>query len=586
MTLNVSRSSFQIAEALRGVASLRALGKYDEAVARCRALAAAQPNAVAILESLADLLEAGPTPEQAVDVRRRLAQIESGRHERHSELAGLLYRLRRLPDAERAARQALALNPYNPQAHNLLGMIHSDQRQPEAAEFHYRQVLELHEPVAPICANLANAYVEMGRLDEAESFFRQTLYLDPKNIEGLLSWVRMEEARRRFDRAAQLLDRAETIQPRYAACSLARSALLRRTKAYAEALAQVDEAAARDAAIVMTPRYWYERGEVLDKLERYDEAFGAFSEANRLARFQGNRSYDAAAQTDFVGRMKTFFTRDKIAPILANVVPEDLPEDMPKPIFVVGFPRSGTTLTEQILASHPNISGGDELDYVWRMTQLAPHLSGSPQQSYPECLGNLATPVQRRALDKFRSYYLCNVELRRIVEKGKGRFTDKMPLNETHLGLIHLAFPRAPIVHLIRHPLDVVLSTYFNDLTHGGNCSYDLTNAARHYALIFDLIQHYRSQLDLRYLALRYEDVVDDPEPRVRELLDFLGEPWDERCLAFHENQRYARTASYAQVTEKLYTRSLFRYRNYRRQVEAILPILEPAIEALGYTVE
>lgn len=585
MTISIPPSAFQIAQTLRAIAGLKAAGNLAEAERMCRSLLAHQPDSIAALETLAGVLQEGSQPDRAIDPLQRLVRLQPGSHERHGDLASLLYRLRRLTDAERAARQALALNPFNPQAHNLLGMIHSDLQQPEVAEFHYRQVLRLHEPVAPICANLANAMVAMGRLDEAEAFFRQTLYLDPQNVDGLLSWARMEEARRNVGKAAELIERAEAIRPRYAGTALARAAVLRREKRHDDALAAVDDAAARQSEIVLGSPYWFERGEVLDGLGRYDEAFAAFGEANRLARQQRGLSYDAAGNQRFVDGLKSFFVRPNVDAILANVVAGSLPAEMPRPIFVVGFPRSGTTLTEQILASHPNISAGDELDYVWKLTQLASHLSGSGEP-YPLCLGNLASPTQRRALDKFRSYYLCNVELRRIVEKGKGRFTDKMPLNETHLGLIHLVFPDAPIVHLIRHPLDVVLSTYFNDLTHGGNCSYDLTTAAQHYALVFGLIQHYREQLDLNYLPLRYEDVVDDPEPRVRGLLEFVGEPWDERCLAFHENQRYARTASYAQVTEKLYTRSRFRYRNYRRQIEPILPILAPAIEALGYTVD
>jgi hypothetical protein len=318
---------------------------------------------------------------------------------------------------------------------------------------------------------------------------------------------------------------------------------------------------------------------------RYDEAFADYQKANQAVRDAGGRDYEAAFFHDLALRLKGCFTRERIAGLKAAAEITPLPAEMPSPIFIVGFPRSGTTMVEQMLSAHPNISAGDELPYVSRWTQLASHFCGSPNP-YPECLDNLAQPGERRSLMKFRSFYITNVELRRIVEPGKRRFTDKMPLNETHLGLIHLAFPEAPVVHLIRHPLDVVLSAYFNDLTHGGNCSYDLATCARHYALIFELVEHYRNQLDLSYLALRYEDLVDEPEPNLRRLLDFVGESWDSRCLDFHENARYARTASYAQVTESLYTRSRFRYRNYRKHLDAIVPILRPAIDRLGYTIE
>ena len=126
-----------------------------------------------------------------------------------------------------------------------------------------------------------------------------------------------------------------------------------------------------------------------------------------------------------------------------------------------------------------------------------------------------------------------------------------MPLNETHLGLIGLIFPQAPIIHLLRHPLDVVLSVFSNHLTHGFYCAYDLTSIARHYVLAMDLVEHYRREMALKYLAVRYEDVIDRQEESVRKMLAFVGAPYDRRCLDFHENRRYARTASYAQVDRK-----------------------------------
>jgi hypothetical protein len=137
----------------------------------------------------------------------------------------------------------------------------------------------------------------------------------------------------------------------------------------------------------------------------------------------------------------------------------------------------------------------------------------------------------------------------------------------------------------MRHPLDVVLSVYSNLLTHGFYCAYALESAARHYVLVMDLVEHYRREMNLHYLRVPYEDMVDDQEASIRRVLDFIGEQFDASCLAFHENRRYARTASYAQVTEKLYDRSRYRYRNYLPQLQPIIPLLEPMIERLGYTI-
>jgi hypothetical protein len=158
-----------------------------------------------------------------------------------------------------------------------------------------------------------------------------------------------------------------------------------------------------------------------------------------------------------------------------------------------------------------------------------------------------------------------------------------MPLNEMHIGLISLIFPRSPLIHILRHPLDVVLSAYSHHLTHGYFCAFALETIAQHYALVMDLVHHYRSQMALRYLPVRYEDMVADMSGSVRRMLDFVGESFDERCVNFHDNRRLPHTPSYAQVTQKLYDRSRFRYRHYRKHLEPVIPILKPVMDRLGY---
>jgi hypothetical protein len=190
---------------------------------------------------------------------------------------------------------------------------------------------------------------------------------------------------------------------------------------------------------------------------------------------------------------------------------------------------------------------------------------------------------RRHGLDELRDHYLNQVARLGFVEPGAHWFTDKMPLNETHLGLIALLFPQAPLIHVIRHPLDTILSVFSNSLTHGFHCAFALESAAQHYRLVMELVEHYRSELPLRYLPVRYEDIVDDQENSVRRMLDFIGEPFDEACLSFHENRRYARTASYAQVTERLYDHSRYRYRNYLHRLAPAVEMLTPVIERLGY---
>jgi hypothetical protein len=161
-----------------------------------------------------------------------------------------------------------------------------------------------------------------------------------------------------------------------------------------------------------------------------------------------------------------------------------------------------------------------------------------------------------------------------------------MPLNEMHLGLIALVFPRSPLIHILRHPLDVILSAFSHQLTHGYLCAYALETVARHYVLVMDLVQHYRTEMPLRYLPIRYESMVEDFVAGVRRMLEFIGEPFDERCVNFQNNARLPQTPSYAQVTEKLYVRSRFRYRNYLQHLEPVIPIVQPVMDRLGYALE
>ncbi len=213
---------------------------------------------------------------------------------------------------------------------------------------------------------------------------------------------------------------------------------------------------------------------------------------------------------------------------------------------------------------------------------MMPRLLGSPL-TYPEALAELWLGDQRDALDTLRDLYLQKARRLGVLREGAVRFTDKMPLNETHLGLIALLFPAAPLLHVLRHPLDIMVSAFSNHFTHGYFCASALATAARHYLRVADLVAHYRAETPLRYLPIRYEDIVARHEASVRAMLAFAGEEFDPACLTFHRNGRYARTASYAQVTEPLYDRSVERWRNYRRQLEPVIPTLAPVIERLGY---
>jgi hypothetical protein len=235
-------------------------------------------------------------------------------------------------------------------------------------------------------------------------------------------------------------------------------------------------------------------------------------------------------------------------------------------------------MVEQILSSHPQISAGGELPFILEISNIMSRLLNSPHP-YPEALAEVWMADQRDGMDNLRNSYLQRARQFGIVTPGSRWFTDKAPLNETHLALIGLMFPESPLIHVLRHPLDVMLSCGFHFV-------FDLEAAARDYVLLADLVEHYRAQMHLRYITIRYEDLVEDLEGGVRRVLSFMGEDFDERCIKFNENPRYPRTPSYAQVKSKLYDTSRYRYRNYLKQLEPVIPILRPVIERLGYMID
>jgi len=513
---------------------------------------------------------------------RRLVKINSNDFDVTNELTLLLMKMGKLAEAEIHARNAVRIAPEHAQAHHLMGMVMTSLNRPQFGEYHYRRALELAAGRDPVLlANFAWNQKTQGKMAAGRQLYEESVTRDPHMLQALLGWAQLEEADRNFAAASELLDRAERLAPANQSVLLSRAVLHGRTRSYDAALTVLDSIAKQRKNGVLGPNELLEKGRLLDQIGHYDEAFAAFSAAKRLLNQISGQQYLADHADQLVARLKGFFTKGRL-----GITPRATrSENMAQPIFILGFPRSGTTLIEQTLTAHPRISAGDELPFINEIAGIMPRILNSPL-TYPDALVELWMGDQRSGLDNLRDYYLQRAAQFGVIQPNAPWFTDKMPLNETHLGLISLLFPNSPVLHIIRHPLDVVLSVFSNQLTHGFYCAYSLESAARHFALISDLVDHYIAEVPLNYLAVRYEQMVEQQEASVREILDFVGEPFDPGCLHFEENRRYARTASYAQVTEKLYARSRYRYLHYLRHLEPVIPILEPIIKKLGYSID
>ncbi len=480
-----------------------------------------------------------------------------------------------LGGAESQARSAIRLAPLSPQTHGIVGLVLLEQSRGHAAEFHFRRALELSASRDPILlARLGTALRQQSRLNDSREVYAEADAQVPGNFEIVFGWARTEEAAQNFERAAELFEQACRLAPENMAVRISLAELLARIGRREEALEGLAKIEDTSGSALMT------RGRILDRMGRHDEAFAAWKQGKAQYVAAGGQTYREGEVAAYLNRLRGFYAAHR----LRNLPRAAVAAGEPQPIFIVGFPRSGTTLVEQMLCAHPLIAGGDELPMIHNLAQAAPHLLNSPL-SYPEALAELWMGDGQEGLEVLRDQYLRGARHLRAYDPSRPWFTDKMPLNETHLGLIGLVFPASPVIQLVRHPLDVVLSVFSNQLTHGYHCAAKLETAALHFARISELVMSYRAEMALRHLMLRYEDVVTEPEASIRRVSDFIGIDFDERCLRFTENRRYARTASHAQVTEPLYNRSAFRWRKYREQLQPAIQILEPTIKRLGYDI-
>ncbi len=299
-------------------------------------------------------------------------------------------------------------------------------------------------------------------------------------------------------------------------------------------------------------------GKAYADLKEYERSFKHLLAANAAKRTTA--AYDEQATFAFFDRIERTFSPELMAAKAGGGAPSD------RPIFVLGMPRSGTTLVEQVLASHPAVHGAGELTIFREAVQAA----APPARLYPD----FVPALDEAAIGRIGTEYIKRLGAR--AQQGE-RVTDKLPSNFLYVGLIHLALPNAVIIHTVRNPIDTCISCFSKLFKPGEQLfSYDLGELGRYYRRYQQLMEHWRRVLPPgRILDVTYEDVVADLEGQARRILAHCGLPWDERCLAFHETDRPVRTASAMQVRQPIYSSAVERWRVYEE-------FLGPLLTALG----
>ena len=476
-----------------------------------------------LIAQAGELRRAGRVPEAIAAYERLLAQWPALPDSWYN-LALMYRRARRFDDALAAYDQALRHGLSGPEeAHLNRGVIYADDlRRPDLAERELAAALALNPRYGPALLNLGNLHEDRGRRAEALAAYDRLLALEPDHPEALA-------------RAAQLRPVADAADP----------ALGRLRRALARSNQHPQDRASLAFAL----------GKLLDGAGAWDAAFEAYAEANAHARAAApGARYDRAGQEALVDGLIAAFPRpDPPAPPVAGT--------RAPPIFILGMFRSGSTLAEQVLASHPRVTSGGELT-------LLPALVRQLLQPYPAAAARLAGPTR----DDLARRYLSGLA---ALFPDADVLTDKRPDNFLHVGLIKRLFPDARIVHTRRHPLDNALSAWFLHLDPSMAYALDLMDTGHYLAQERRLAAHWKALWPDDILELDYDSFVADPRPQTERLLAFCGLGWDDACLSFHKTDSNVRTASVWQVREPLYGRSSGRWRNYEGRLGPLKAWLE-----------
>ena len=517
--------------------------------------------------------------EEARQLFSRLCRADPGDAEAWL-LNGLCHRgLGHGEEATRCLERAVEADPIDPDCRAALGRTLLDRRLAGAAAKAFREGIRISSAHEDCRRGLVLALVAGGRYREAIEEAEAAQEMGIESIELYAQCATAYERIHRLEEARAAAEHALELAPNHPRAAFTLAQVEARSGDLAAARKRLEGLLHGQLSPFQYGAAAAELGKILDRQGEHDTAFAAFTASNKaISTTFDPKAVDVDAIFKAIERDRAYFTTEQ-----TTTWRDDEPDDeTPSPIFLVGFPRSGTTLTEQLLASLHSVVVSDEQPILDRLFQDAPGLL-KRKVPYPEGLASF-TPTD---LAWLRLHYWTLVEEMVGPVPDGGAFVDKLPLNLLKLGAIHRIFPRAKIVVLLRDPRDCCLSCYMRAFVPNQAMVnfLDLKRTARFYAAAMDLLRHDRDALPLDYLELRYEDLVADLEGGARRLLDFLDLPWDDAVLRFHEQagNRNVTTPSYAAVASPIYQHAVGRWQSYDKQLAPILPVLAPYVEAFGY---
>ena len=437
--------------------------------------------------------------------------------------------------------------------------------QHNAARPQYERAIRLNPDYAAAHGELGRVLLAMGRIEQATHHASRAVELAPTDSDLAIALASVLEADRQPVAALVIVDRLSRQGVETTDLAMVQSRLALRGGGEAAALALIERLLNKSPPL--TPReqsaLHFSAANLVDRMGRYDDAFSHASVANALRGVH----YDPVQTERSFQNFIDYFTNTRVGRLSKTTGSGDL-SCHPAPVFVVGMPRSGTSLVEQILASHPNVHGAGELDWIARIFESAVQRGARGAAPSLKSLDGLsAADVNDLARDYLQPLSELNPQALRI--------TDKMPMNFIYLGLIAMLFPLAKIIHCRRDPLDTCLSCFMTDFAAGYEFSFSLASLGHFYRQYDRMMSHWKSVLPLPMLEVEYEHVVGDIEKQTRRMLEYVGLPWDEKCLQFHANPRFVGTASNNQVRRTVYRSSVGRWRHYEAHLTPLKDSLD-----------
>ena len=529
------------ATAFESARKLHAAGKFAEAEMAYRRIANDAANRETVLQALFDLYVHAGRPQQAAETLMELIKLVPDSLTYHAHLGQLLVRMGQPEVAIVFYERLLERRPGFADAWFSTALMYKHALRYDDALAAYEKSIELGiDNEQEVWSNLGVLYSEMRNVDKAREMYEQALEIDSNYVPALFNLAGLHEETGERQAAVELYERILAAEPRHWD-SLARLAQARKVTDADDPIIEQLEAGTRAAAgdLLQQEGLFFALGNVMDSLGNYKDAFTAYTSANELGK-RRSQPYDAQVTAQAIDELIHLFDRDWIE--------QHATASKASPIFICGMFRSGSTLVEQMLGAHPEITSGGELEFLlWLIKRnLAPY----PQR---------VTEVSAAELEPLSDEY---VRLTAQLFPDVRNVTDKRPDNFLHLGLVKALFPQSRIVYTKRSKPDNCLSVYFQQLG-GLNYATGLDTTADYYDQHVRLMDHWMACFGDSIHTVEYEEVVRSPEPVLRALLEYLGLPWDDRCLDFTRSSAAVKTASVWQVREGLHQASSGRWTNY-----------------------